>query len=154
MKRFTSVTALILLGIFFVSAPNALAQKMKKKDKTLMAAEDVKWEILKAAPPGSGVMCSVLWGNLEKGPFGAFIKFPAGFKMPLHYHSSTLKAVVVKGAYVYIPEKGEEKRMGQGSYFTYPALDRHATGSAEDSETILFVQGSGKFDAVPIEEKK
>jgi len=153
MRRFIILCALVLVGLIFVSVPNALAQKMKK-DKVLWAAEDIKWDSLKGAPPGSGVMSALLWGNMEKGPFGAFIKFPAGFKMPLHYHSSAFKADVVKGAYIYVPENGEEKSLGPGSYFSYPAKDRHATRSAEDSETIFYVEGNGKFDAVPIEEKK
>src|SRR5256886_8436444 len=53
---------------------------------------------------------------------------------PLHYHSSTFRAVVIKGAYIYVPETGEEKRLGAGSYFSYPALDRHSTRGAERSE--------------------
>jgi hypothetical protein len=154
MRRFIALCTLALAGLIFMNIHNAFAQKMMKKDKVLWAAEDIKWEPLKGSPPGSGVMTALLWGNMEKGPFGAFIKFPPGSKTPLHYHSSAFKAVVIKGAYIYDPENGEEKRLGPGSYFSYPAKDRHATNGAEDSETIFFVEGSGKFDIVPIEEKK
>ncbi|MBI1805555.1 MAG: DUF4437 domain-containing protein [Ignavibacteria bacterium] len=154
MKRLLSSLTLVLVGLIFMSAHNALAQKKMKKEPVLWAAEDIKWDTLKGSPPGSGVMGAVLWGSLEKGPFGALVKFPPGFKAPLHYHSSELKLVVIKGAYIYVTEKGEEKRFGSGSYIYEPARDRHATRGAEDSETIFFTEGSGKFDVVPIEMKK
>ena len=155
MKRVLLLSLTVLIGLILVSPVNAPAQKKKmKQERVLWAGEDIKWDSLKGSPPGSGVMGAVLWGSLEKGPFGALIKFPPGFTMPLHYHSSGFKAVVIKGAYIYAPEGGEEKRLGPGSYFSYPALDRHATKGAEDSETIFFVESSGKFDVVPVEEKK
>ncbi len=129
------------------------AKGKAKKEPVVISAEDVKWEPLKAAPPGTGVMTSVLWGNPDKGPFGIFIKFPPGYKNPLHFHNSDLKIVVVKGAYIYVPEMGEETRLGPGSYLFEPAKDHHATRGAEDSETIFYVEGPGKFDRVPIEGK-
>jgi quercetin dioxygenase-like cupin family protein len=155
MKRAVLAWLMILVSMVLIDRTDAHAQKSKTKGERVMwTADEMKWDTLKSAPPGSGVMDCVLWGNLDKGPFGVLIKFPPGFTTPLHYHSSTLKAVVLKGAYIYVPEKGEEKRLGAGSYFTYPAGDRHSTHSAEDSETIFFVEGSGKFDVVPIEAKK
>lgn len=145
---------LLLVGIVVSLPHEALSQKKMKSGKVLWAADDIKWDSLKGAPPGSGVMGSTLWGNPEKGPFGMFVKFPAGFNMPLHYHSNTLKAVVIKGAYIYVSPTGEEKPLGPGSYFVEPAMDHHGTKGAADSETIFYVESSGKFDAVPIEEKK
>ena len=154
MKRVLLFSAIVLIGLLLAIPGGAVAQKKMKEGRVLWAAEDIKWDTLKGSPPGAGVMSALLWGNMEKGPFGALIKFPPGFKHPLHYHSSTLRAVVLKGAYIYVPEIGVEKRLGPGSYFTYPALDRHSTRGAEDSETIFFVESSGKFDVMPIEEKK
>ena len=155
MKGLLLFSVIVLIALLVASPANVLAQKkMAKGGHVAMTPEDLKWDTLKGAPPGSGVMSAALWGNPEKGPFGMFIKFPPGFTMPLHYHSSAFKAVVVKGAYIYVPEKGEEKRLGPGSYFSYPAKDRHSTKSAEDSETIFYVEGTGKFDAIPIEAGK
>ena len=151
MKRLSLYIIPVVVGLIFFGTIEASAQKKMKKTAVLWAAEDIKWDSLKGSPPGSGVMGAVLWGSLEKGPFGAFVKFPPGYKMPLHYHSSAFKAVVIKGAYIYTPEGGEEKRLGPGSYFSYPAKDRHMTSSAEDSESIIFVESSGKFDLMPVE---
>jgi quercetin dioxygenase-like cupin family protein len=152
MKRFSLYLALVLVGLIFFGATQAPAQKKMKKQPILWAAEDIKWDTLKGSPPGSGVMGAVLWGNLEKGPFGVLIKFPPGFKTPLHHHSSDLKGVVIKGAYIYVSENGAEKRCGPGSYLYEPSGDRHATRGAEDSETIFYTEGNKKFDVVPEKE--
>jgi len=154
MKQFVVVATVLVVALSLLGSTSTLAQKMKmKKQPVLWAAEDIKWDTLKGSPPGAGVMGAVLWGSLEKGPFGALIKFPPGFKSPLHYHSSEFKLIIIKGAYIYTPEGGTEKRFGPGSYVSYSAGDRHTTLGAEDSETIFFIEGSGKFDLVPVEMK-
>ncbi len=155
MKKVLLSSLVVLMGLLLLGSANAPAQKMKGKgEKVMWTADEIKWDTLKNAPPGSGVMGCVLWGNPDKGPFGMFIKFPPGFSNALHYHSSALRVVVLKGAYIYVPEKGEEKSLGAGSYFTYPAGDRHSTKGAADSETIFFVTSTGKFDVVPVEAGK
>ena len=158
MKRFISLLALVLVGLMLFCASETRAQKKMKKEAIVWPAEDIKWDSLKGAPPGSGVMGAVLWGNLEKGPFGVLTKFPAGSKFPLHHHTSDLKLIVIKGAYIYVSENGTEKRCGPGSYLFEPGGDRHATRGAEDSETIFYTEGNKKFDVVPekmkMEEKK
>ena len=154
MKRFISLFALVFIGLIFFGAYNALAQKKMKKEAVVWPAEDIKWDTLKGRPPGSGVMGALLWGNLEKGPFGVLVKFPPGFKAPLHHHTSDLKLVVIKGAYIYVAESGTEKRCGPGSYLFEPSGDRHTTRGAEDSETIFYTEGNRNFDVIREEMKK
>ncbi len=144
MKRFSMYLALVLVGLIFFGATQASAQKKMKKQPVLWAAEDIKWEPLKGGPPG--VMSATLWGDNTKGAYGGLIKFPAGFMAPLHYHTNDIKIIVIKGAYVYTPEGGTQKRFGPGSYVSYPAGDRHTTHGVEDSETIFFIEQPGKFD--------
>lgn len=144
MKRFSMYLAPVLVGLIFFGATQASAQKKMKKEPILWTAEDIKWVPLKGAAPG--VMTATLWGNLEKGPYGALIKFPAGFEAPLHYHTSDIKIIIIKGAYIYTPEGGTRKRFGAGSYVSYPGGDRHTTHGAEDSETVFFIEQPGKFD--------
>ncbi len=158
MKKLSLSLAIVLIGLILLGATETFAQKKMKKEATVWRAEDIKWDTLKGAPPGSGVMGAVLWGNLEKGPFGVLVKFPPGFKAPLHHHTSDLKMVVIKGAYIYVSESGTEKRCGPGSYVFEPSGVRHVTRGAEDSETIFYTEGNKKFDVIPekikMEEKK
>jgi quercetin dioxygenase-like cupin family protein len=49
--------------------------------------------------------------------------------------------VVIKGAYTF-----NGKKYGPGSYVYVPAGVQHESGGVEDSESIFFIEQSGKFD--------
>ncbi len=151
MKKLSLSLAIVLIGLILLGATETFAQKKMKKQSVMWAAEDIKWAPLQGAPPG--VMNAALWGDNTKGAYGGLTKFPAGFKAPLHYHTNAIRIIVIKGAYIYTPEGGTEKRFGPGSYVYYPGRDRHTTRGAEDSETIFFIEQPGKFDINMIEEK-
>jgi len=144
MKKLSSYFALVLVGLIFFGATEASAQKKMKKEAVLWAADDLKWEPLAGGPPG--VMSVMLWGDNTKGAYAGLTKFPAGFKTPLHYHTNATKIVVIKGAYTY-----NGKKYGPGSYVYVPGGLKHESGGVEDSESIFFIEQSGKFDIVPVE---
>ena len=147
MKRHSWYIVLVLVGLIFIGATQASAQKKIKKEVVAWPAEDIKWNQLKGAPPG--VMSTNLWGDQTKGAYGGLTKFPAGFKSPLHYHSNDIKLVVIKGAYVL-----NGKTYGPGSYLFIPGGEKHVSGGAEDSESIFFIEQPGKFDVKPVEPPK
>jgi mannose-6-phosphate isomerase-like protein (cupin superfamily) len=98
-----------------------------------------------------GASASLLWGDMDKGPYGAFTKFVPGASFPLHTHSSEIRIVVLKGAYVYKPEKGQEVRVTVGQFLSIPGGDRHVSG-ADAKEGAVFYQASpGKFDLNPVQ---
>ena len=144
-------------GVSFLLAAVALAQsseeaKPKSPPKSassrlvVMPAADLKWMDLdpKGAP---GVKIADVWGDHAKGGFGAFIKLPAGFAVPLHTHTSDYKVVIVSGTYVQAPEGKPEFRLGPGSYFMQPGGNyRHTTSCDKASECEFFLESKGKFD--------
>src|SRR5437867_13444108 len=61
-----------------------MTAKMGRKG-VMMTPDQLKW----APNPGvPEVKTATVWGDLSKGPHGAFHKFPAGFSSPLHTPSS------------------------------------------------------------------
>jgi quercetin dioxygenase-like cupin family protein len=147
MKRFSLHIVLVLVGLIFIGATEASAQNKMKKEAVLWAPENLKWEALAGAPPG--VMSVMLWGDNTKGAYGGLTKFPAGFKAPLHYHTNATKIVVIKGAYTY-----NGKKYGPGSYVYVPGGVKHESGGVDGSESIFFIEQSGKFDVIPVEPLK
>jgi quercetin dioxygenase-like cupin family protein len=139
MKRLSMYIAFVLVGLILFAATEVSAQKKMNKEEVLWAADDLKWEPLAGAPPG--VMSVMLWGDNTKGAYGGLTKFPAGFKTPLHSHTYTTKIVVIKGAYTY-----NGKKYGPGSYVSVPAGVKHESAGVADSESIFFIEQSGKFD--------
>ena len=147
MKKLSLYIVLVLVGLIFIGTTEAPAQVKMKKEAVIRPAEDIKWEQLKGAPPG--VMTAKLWGDQNKGAYGGFTKFPAGFTSPLHYHTNDIKLVVIQGAYTY-----NGKKYGPGSYLFIPGGDKHVSGGVDDSESIFFIEQPGKFDLKPVEPPK
>ena len=153
-------TVLALLISLILSAP-ALAQssrgakantapKAGPGQPVFTPAADLKWTDLdpKGAP---GVKVADLWGDHTKGAFGAFLKLPAGFAVPLHTHTHTMKVVFLSGTYLQAPEGKAEVRLGPGSYMMQPGGNyRHTTACDKASECLFFVESNGSFDLKPV----
>ena len=137
--------ALIVAGISTMSA------QKKMKEPVVWPADNIKWMDVKEAP---GVMYADLWGHMDKGAYGAFVKFPAGTKHPLHSHTNDIKAIVISGTFWVTPEGGKEQRLPAGSYFFVPGGSKHMSGSTDDGPCEIFQESPGKFDMMPAEEKK
>jgi anti-sigma factor ChrR (cupin superfamily) len=129
------------------------AAKPGQSQPTFLAAGDVKWTDLdpKGAP---GVKVADLWGNHAKGPFGALLKLPAGFAVPLHTHTHAMKVVFISGTYIQAPEGKPEVRLGPGSYMMQPGGNyRHTTSCDKASDCVFFVESQGAFDLKVVEKK-
>ena len=126
------------------------APKAAPGQPIFIQAADLKWTDLdpKGAP---GVKIADMWGDHTKGPFGAFFKLPAGFAVPLHTHTNTMKVAFISGTYIQAPEGKPEVRLGPGSYMLQPGGNyRHTTSCDKASDCVLFVEGTGKFDLKPV----
>jgi beta-alanine degradation protein BauB len=111
-----------------------------------IAAGDLNWTALD--PSGApGVQIAQLWGDPGRGPFGAFLKLPAGFESPLHTHSFPMKVVIVSGTYIQQPDGSPEFRLGSGSYLMQPGSDyRHVTRCSADADCVFYFESEGAFD--------
>jgi anti-sigma factor ChrR (cupin superfamily) len=117
-------------------------------------AADLKWTDLdpKGAP---GVKVADLWGDHTKGAFGAYLKLPAGFAVPLHTHTYAMKVIFLSGTYIQAPEGKPEVRLGPGSYMMQPGGNyRHTTSCDKAADCVFFVESSGPFDLKPVEAAK
>ena len=129
------------------------APKAGPGQPVFMPASELKWTDLdpKGAP---GVKVADLWGNHAKGSFGAYLKLPAGFVVPLHTHSHAMKVVFLSGTYIQAPEGKAEVRLGPGSYMMQPGNYRHTTSCDKASECLFFVESNGAFDLKVVEAGK
>ena len=118
------------------------------------SAEALQWTDLdpKGAP---GVRIVDLWGDHTKGRFGAYLKLPAGFAVPLHTHTHEMRVVFLSGTYIQAPEGKPETRLGPGSYMLQPGGDyRHTTSCDKASDCVFFVESDGPFDLKVVETGK
>jgi len=159
LKTFISIVmAAGVLTVMGIGSPWAAEQKSPPvggQKVTLMLGgnfcdsypDDVE-TALKKVP---GVKVVDLWGDHQKGPFGALLKLPAGFLAPLHTHTHTMKVVFLSGTYIQAPEGKPEVRLGAGSYMMQPGGNyRHTTRCDRASECVFFVESDGPFDLKPV----
>jgi anti-sigma factor ChrR (cupin superfamily) len=141
-------------GASKAGASKGSASKSAASQPVFLAAADIKWTDLdpKGAP---GVKIADLWGDHAKGAFGAYLKLPAGFSVPLHTHTHAMKVIFVSGTYLQTPEGKSEVRLGPGSYMMQPGGNyRHITSCDKTSDCVLFVESTGAFDLKVVEAPK
>jgi quercetin dioxygenase-like cupin family protein len=109
---------------------------------TAVPKDKIEW---KAAPGLNGIQTSIIWGDPEKGPYEAFIKFPAGVLVAPHYHKIDEFATVVSGSIIFgqgetiDDSKGVE--VGAGSYVTIPGGSAHWAKGVKDAVIVRFAPG-------------
>ena len=147
MKRLSRIVVATLIG-FAVSAVALHAADAGKP--VSMPPDQMKWIPNPSAP---GVMTATAWGDPEKGPHGAFHKFPVGFTAPLHTHSANTRIVVISGTMSMAGEDGKEMKLPAGSFYTQPNTYKHVTKCLEGSECLVYLEADGKWDLKPVAAK-
>jgi hypothetical protein len=139
MKRSSRGTTLI--AVFTLGALTGAV--VARSQTGVVNVDSAKATYKEFAPGASGV---ALWGDMDKGPYGSFTKFVPGANHALHTHTNDIRIVVVKGAYLYKPEKGEEKRVAAGQYLFIPGGDRLVSGADAKEGVVFYQESTGKFD--------
>jgi quercetin dioxygenase-like cupin family protein len=141
---FATLAAAGLLGAALVQEK----AQQEKKEASFVSADQAKF---KEVIPG--VSKAMLSGDPDKGAYQAFTKFAPGVTNALHTHANDVTIVVLKGAYLYKPEVGEERRVGAGCYLRVPGGIPHVSGGDPAEGALFFEESPGKFDLTFVEKK-
>jgi len=100
-------------------------------------------------PEGCGI--TVLHGDPAKDNLDVFFKVPAKSSIPLHWHTSAERMVLVAGE-LHLTYDGQETAvLKPGSYAYGPAKRAHKGFCASAIPCVLFIAFESPLDAVPIE---
>ncbi len=100
-------------------------------------------------PKGCGI--AVLHGDPAKDNFDVFFKVPAKSTIPLHWHTSAERMVLVAGE-LHVTYDGQKKAvLKPGTYAYGPAKRPHKGFCAGAVPCVLFIAFESPLDAVPIE---
>ncbi|QDG49354.1 cupin domain-containing protein [Persicimonas caeni] len=113
-------------------------------------------DVFEWAAPGNllpkGAELAVIEGDLNDDEIAVVrLRFPAGYVMPPHTHSSTDERITVLSGAVHFANEAEfdkqaSTRMEPFSYVRAPAKQPHFAWTAEGEETVMEIVMDGPFD--------
>jgi quercetin dioxygenase-like cupin family protein len=137
-----------VVGVAVVACSLGVAAAQSKKEPVFVESE--KAEYKEVVP---GVKKKILWGNHDAAAYGAFTKFDPGLTNPLHTHTNEVRIVVLRGAYIYKPQNGNERRVGAGSYISIPRGTVHESRGDPKEGALFYEESPGKFDLKVVDQK-
>lgn len=103
-------------------------------------------------PKGCGI--AVLHGDPAKDNVDVFFKVPAKSTIPLHWHTSAERMVLVAGE-LHVTYDGQKTVVLKSGTYTYgPAKRPHKGFCASAVPCVLFIAFESPLDAVPVESAK
>jgi len=98
-------------------------------------------------PAGCGI--AVLHGDPAQANVDIFFKVPGRAEIPLHWHTSAERMVLVAGELHVSYEGQEPEKLTPGTYAYGPARRAHRATCASDVSCVLFIAFESPLDAVP-----
>jgi mannose-6-phosphate isomerase-like protein (cupin superfamily) len=112
----------------------------------------LQWGACPAFLP-QGCQIAVLHGDPGKPNADIFFKVPGKSKLPVHWHSSAERMVLVAGE-LHVTYEGQKTAvMKPGSYAYGPAKRGHGGECVSAVPCVLFIAFESPVDAVPTDEK-
>lgn len=102
-------------------------------------------------PKGCGI--AVLHGDPAKDNVDVFLKLPAKSTLPLHFHTSAERMVLVAGELNVTYDGQKTALLRPGTYAYGPAKRPHKGFCASTVPCVLFIAFESPLDAVPIKSK-
>lgn len=141
-----------LLSVLPLVGASAFAESHVAESAVTHTAQDatLKWGPCPAfLPKGCGI--AVLHGDPAKDNADVFLKVPARSTIPLHWHTSAERMVLVAGE-LQVTYDGQKKGvLRPGTYAYGPAKKPHDGYCASEVPCILFIAFESPIDAVPVE---
>lgn len=137
-------TRSMLLAVLTLACAGLVHAGMAKSPNHV-PVENLKWFDTGIGP----MQAAMAYGDMAKGPYGVFLKFPGGFVSPVHHHSVEYRAVVVTGTIVNSEAGEADITMQPGSYWYQRGKAAHVTKCVSSDGCTVFLTQSGKFDFLP-----
>jgi mannose-6-phosphate isomerase-like protein (cupin superfamily) len=151
-RPFQAVLCFSLLSLLGPFGSIARAQPAAQERATTWTAGDsqLKWGPCPPfLPAGCGI--AVLHGDPAKDNVDVFLKVPGKSTIPLHWHTSAERMVLVAGE-LHVTYDGQTKAvLKPGTYAYGPAKRPHKAVCTSPVPCVLFIAFESPLDAVPLE---
>lgn len=155
MSIHSIIARLASLLLFSLVGSPVLAQAPVAEQALTRTADDpqLKWGPCPAFLP-KGCVISVLHGDPAKDNVDVFFKVPGKSTIPLHWHTSAERMVLVAGELHVTYEGQKQAILKPGTYAYGPAKRPHKGFCASAAPCVLFIAFESPLDAVPVESAK
>lgn len=139
----TATVAVVILAV----APNAIAADEQAFVRTA-SASGLQWGPCPDFMPESCAI-AVLHGDPSKPAADIFFRLPAGERVPLHWHTSAERMVLVSGTMEVAYEGQAPVTLEAGNYAYGPPRAKHHASCVSGEDCVLFIAFEEPVDAVP-----
>lgn len=116
----------------------------------VLSSSDAKWG---ACPPifPAGCEIAVLHGDPAQPNADVFLRVPADYAIPPHWHTSAERMILVSGALEVAYEGQPRETLAAGDYAYGPPKRPHEARCVSDEPCTLFIAFEGAVDANPVQ---
>ena len=140
--------ALIFSVLFVASVAHAQTPTPEQAITWTAGDPQLKWMPCPPFMP-KGCALAVLHGDPAKDNVDVFFKVPAKSTIPMHWHTSAERMVLVAGK-LHVTYEGQKKAvLKRGTYAYGPAKHPHEGYCASAVPCVLFIAFESPLDAVP-----
>ena len=154
MNKWLKITSLliVLLSCVAASSTPALAQEPTGEQAISRTPDDpqLKWNPCPPVFP-KGCEVTVLRGDPANGRSDVFLRTPANYRLPPHWHTSPEHMILVSGELHVTYEGQKPSILRTGSYAYGPAKAKHEARCANAGPCVLFIAFESPIDAVLVE---
>ncbi len=154
VNRWLKITSIlvVLLSCMAVGSTTTVAQEATGEQAISRTHKDpqLKWS---PCPPifPKGCEVTVLRGDPANGPSDVFLRTPANYRLPPHWHTSPEHMILVSGE-LHVTYEGQKPAvLRAGSYAYGPAKAKHEARCAKAGPCVLFIAFESPIDAVLVE---
>ena len=141
-----------LLSFMAVTHSPALAQEPVREQAISRRHDDpqLKWN---PCPPifPKGCEVTVLRDDPASGRSDVFLRTPANYRLPPHWHTSPEHMILISGELHVTYEGQKPSILKPGSYAYGPAKAKHEARCANTGPCVLFIAFESPIDAVLVE---
>jgi hypothetical protein len=117
------------------------------KDQTIIDVSKVVWSPLDVEGLPKGGEIALLRGDLSKGESEALLRFPPGYKVPNHSHTSDELYVWLSGAFTLVAHDGTRTQFTGPTYISLPGnAPPHGLECGAIEPCVLYLWLSRPFD--------
>ncbi|MGO9766081.1 MAG: cupin domain-containing protein [Myxococcaceae bacterium] len=143
-----NATATLAVAAFLLATSagsQAPVKPSSTEDAQVVHLQDVKWAApkLKEFPPGA--LAAVIAVDPQTGGSLGYGKFPAGYKLPTHWHSFTEYTVLLSGNATFTVD-GKAIALSAGDYIVIPAKVHHSLTCDGSAPCVLLTRRAGPTD--------